>query len=246
MIGEYAAVITGGFLGSAHCIGMCGGFAAAISAADRPFWPIFARQMVYNSGRVFTYAFLGGLAGWSGVFLSQYRIGSFNPQQLFSVFAGVTMLLVGLSTLGVVRMPAGYGRAFATLVAPLYGYFLNARGWWGYFAAGIANGFLPCGLVYSFLALAAAQQGPVPGMALMACFGLSTMPAMVTIGCGTKLLTHSVRMRVYRVAAVLVIVLGVVTVWRGWPSAGPCCEQRQARLYEGDGGREANAEWARL
>ena len=29
MIGESLAITAGGFLGSAHCIGMCGGFACA-------------------------------------------------------------------------------------------------------------------------------------------------------------------------------------------------------------------------
>jgi sulfite exporter TauE/SafE len=225
MIAQLVAVLAGGFLGSAHCIGMCGGFAAAIGTTDRPFWPIFARQLVYNLGRVFTYAFLGCLAGASGLYLSQFHLGPINPQQAFSMLAGVIMLFIGLSTLGVLRLPNRIDAGLKQLLAPLFAYFLNARGWWGYFSAGLANGFLPCGLVYSFLALAATQSGPVSGMALMISFGLGTIPAMLLVGCGSSALKLSMRMHIQRLAAVLVVAFGLLTVWRGLPSRkGACCQ----------------------
>lgn len=223
MIGESLAITAGGFLGSAHCIGMCGGFACAIGSARANFWPLFARQLVYNLGRVFTYAFLGALAGSSGLYLSRFRIGLVNPQQIFSLLAGVIMVLLGLSTLGLLRLPEKYSRAVSQLFAPLFAYFLNARGWFGYFLAGLANGFLPCGLVYAFLALAVASQDGPRGAIIMTFFGLGTLPAMLAIGCGTKLLTQTIRLRIYRVAAIFVVALGSVTIYRGWPSANATC-----------------------
>jgi len=225
MIANYLAIIAGGMLGSAHCIGMCGGFAAAISATDRPIGPILARQLLYCLGRIFTYAFLGSLAGYGGFYLSMLRWGPLDPQQILSIAAGLTMLLAGLGALGRVRLPYSWSRLLSQLVSPLYSYFLNARGWWGYFVAGLFNGLLPCGLVYSFLAIAAASGTPQHGALTMAFFGLGTVPAMVTIGCGTKLMTHHLRMRVYRVAAVLMIAFGLVTIWRGLPRETPCCEE---------------------
>ena len=223
MMTQALAVLAGGFLGSAHCIGMCGGFAAALGAGDRPMWPIVARQLVYNLGRVFTYVFLGALAGSSGLYLSSLRIGQYGPQQIFSLIAGVTMLGVGLSALGVLPLPARLTKLGSGLLAPLFAYFLNARGWWGYFAAGLANGFLPCGLVYSFVALAVASGSAAAGMVIMAAFGLGTIPAMLAIGCGSSLLTRAARQRIYRAASVMVIVLGAVTLWRGRPGAEAAC-----------------------
>ncbi|MEK6645013.1 MAG: sulfite exporter TauE/SafE family protein [Planctomycetota bacterium] len=228
MIGELSAILAGGFLGSAHCIGMCGGFAAAIGAADIPFWPIFARQLVYNVGRVFTYAFLGCLAGAGGGYLSTIQLGPLNIQQAFSILAGTIMLIVGLSALRVVRLPASWLRYTTGLFSPLFAHLLNARGWSGYFTAGIANGFLPCGLVYSFVALAAAKSDPLHGMILMIAFGFGTLPAMMLIGCGASVMTHATRVKVYRVAAVFVIGLGLITVWRGWPREEPCCHDEPA------------------
>jgi sulfite exporter TauE/SafE len=95
----------------------------------------------------------------------------------------------------------------------------------GTFGAGVATGFLPCGLVYSFLALAVASGGLESGLMQMAMFGLGTVPAMVLVGCGGKLLTIGMRQRVYRLAACFVIALGALTVWRGLPvhAEGDCC-----------------------
>ncbi|HKQ49967.1 MAG TPA: sulfite exporter TauE/SafE family protein [Phycisphaerae bacterium] len=223
MIAESLAITAGGFLGSAHCIGMCGGFACAVGAGRANFWPLFARQFVYNVGRVFTYAFLGALAGASGLYLSRFTLGPVNPQQAFSLVAGAIMIALGLATLRLIRLPHRWTAATSQLFAPLFAYFLNARGWFGYFLAGLANGFLPCGLVYAFLALAAAAQDGPRGAVIMTLFGLGTMPAMLAIGCGTRLLTQSVRLRIYRVAAVFVVALGSVTLYRGWPSADAAC-----------------------
>jgi sulfite exporter TauE/SafE len=223
MIAESLAITAGGFLGSAHCIGMCGGFACAVGAGRARFWPLFARQLIYNTGRVFTYVFLGALAGSTGLYLSRFRLGPVNPQQAFSLLAGAIMIFIGLATFGLVRLPSGWSAATSRLFAPLFAYFLNARGWFGYFLAGMANGFLPCGLVYAFLAMAAATQDGPRGALVMILFGLGTMPVMLAIGCGARMMTRSARMRIYRVAAVFVVVLGSVTLYRGWPSDGTAC-----------------------
>jgi sulfite exporter TauE/SafE len=146
------------------------------------------------------------------------------------------MIGLGLVTLGLIRLPQRWSTATSQLFAPLFAYFLNARGWFGYFLAGLANGFLPCGLVYAFLALAAAAQDGPRGALIMTLFGIGTMPAMLAIGCGTRLLTHGVRRQIYRVAAVFVVALGSVTLYRGWPSAdAPCCHAPGASELAADG-----------
>lgn len=222
MLNDHLAVLAGGFLGSAHCVGMCGGFAAAVGAGDRPFWPVFARQLVYNGGRVFTYAFLGVLAGAGGLYVSRWTVAGLTAPQMLSLLAGILMLCIGASALGLFGRARGGATTPGGLFAPLFSYFLNARGWAGYFAAGLANGFLPCGLVYSFVALAASRGTVVDGALLMSVFGLGTLPAMLAMGCGSTLLTHTARQRIYRLAAVLVIAMGCVTIWRGWPSGESC------------------------
>jgi sulfite exporter TauE/SafE len=217
----FGAALAGGLLGSAHCIGMCGPIAAALGTIDVPLRPLVVRHLAYNLGRVFTYAFMGAMAGAAGLWLSQYRLPMIAAQQLFAVVAGVIMLAVGLSVLGLIRLPRTW--AVPEIFAPLYRGLLNARSVGGFFLAGLANGFLPCGLVYSFVALAAAGGSVAAGWLLMAAFGLGTLPAMLAVGCGSRLLTHAARLRVYRVAAVLIVLLGGVTVARAFTAPAGAC-----------------------
>ncbi len=228
MIARCLLVMSGGFLASAHCIGMCGGFACAVASTGRGFWPVLARQGVYNAGRIFTYAFLGALAGATGFRLSQVRIGPLNPQQIFSMLAGVVMLALGLLALGVVRLPRGWGNTTA-LFAPLFSHFLGSRGWWGYFVAGLANGFLPCGLVYAFLAVAAASGDAFEGLVVMTFFGVGTLPAMLLAAGGGRVLGVATRHHLVRAAAAMVVLMGGVTIWRAWPRESPgCCHPAEA------------------
>lgn len=225
MIQSALVFAVGGFLGSAHCLGMCGGFAAAIGATDIPFWPVFLRQVVYTAGRVFTYAFLGAMGAAMGVYLARYETPLVSAQQAFSILAGVIMIFVALSVLGVVKLKWLFPQSVGAMLAPAFAHFLNARGWTGFFLAGLANGFLPCGLVYAFLAQAAGSGEVLTGLVAMAAFGLGTAPAMIAIGCGSRLLSYKARLAVYRLAAVFVFVIGVMTIWRALPAgegAPPC------------------------
>ena len=52
------------------------------------------------------------------------------------------------------------------------------------FLAGVLNGFLPCGLVYGYLALASSTASLPLGLATMATFGAGTVPVMVLTGVG--------------------------------------------------------------
>lgn len=212
--------LVGGFLGSAHCLGMCGGFAAAIGAAEIPLRHTLARQLVYTLGRIFTYAFLGAVGAAAGVYLARYRTPLIGIQQAFSILAGVIMILVALSVLGVLKLRSVFPSGVGALLTPVFTHFLNARGWTGFFLAGLANGFLPCGLVYAFLAQAVASGDVRTGFVSMAAFGLGTGPAMIAIGCGSTLLSHRARLRVYRVAACFVLAIGVVTIKRALPATG--------------------------
>jgi hypothetical protein len=225
---ELIAVSLMGFLSSAHCVGMCGGFAAAIGASDRAIMPVLARQLVYNLGRVFTYAFLGACGGFAGLYLSRFNSALITVQQLFSGAAGVTMLLVGVSLLGLRAVPRARLERLTSLFAPLFSHFLNARG--GFFLAGLANGFLPCGLVYAFLALAVATGSVAEGMLTMTFFGAGTVPAMVLIGLGSALLNRTVRLRVMRLAACFIIIAGAVTITRAFPAKDNCHPKAQVSV----------------
>jgi len=76
-----------GFLGSFHCLGMCGPIALAVSAKDNA--PFLKNKIIYNLGRTLTYSALGGVIGLVGFSFSLAGI-----QQWISILMGVLILLM--------------------------------------------------------------------------------------------------------------------------------------------------------
>lgn len=221
---HWLAVFVGGLLGSSHCIGMCGGFAIGIGASAEKIGPATVRQLIYSAGRMLTYCFLGAVGGFAGLYLQRFRTPLLTVQQVFSVVAGVLMVIVALSIL-IPRRATAANASGGCVTASLLGPFMRLPGHVGVFLAGIATGFLPCGLVYGFLAQAAATSSIHYGALTMLAFGLGTVPLMVATGCGGQFMTHHTRMRVYRVAACVVLIMGAVTVRRGFASRSDrCCD----------------------
>lgn len=217
---ELPLVVLGGLLGSGHCVGMCGGFALTIGMGARSAGENIARQLIFGSGRVFTYGFLGAVAGFAGSWFAR-RAGSLvHLQAGLSILAGGLLAVQGLRALGITpRMgraktrPAG-GSApclVGTFAAP----FLKSPRRLDVFLAGVLNGLLPCGLVYAYLSLASSAATLVDGLATMVAFGLGTVPMMALTGAGASALSYAARRRLLRVAAVCVLVTGVLAIARG-------------------------------
>jgi sulfite exporter TauE/SafE len=81
--------------------------------------------------------------------------------------------------------------------------------------AGVLTGFLPCGLVYGFLALASSSASVWVGLLIMSLFGAGTAPLMILAGAGGSLLALAGRRNLLRVSAVCVCVAGLVSIARG-------------------------------
>jgi sulfite exporter TauE/SafE len=66
------------------------------------------------------------------------------------------------------------------------------------FLFGMVWGWLPCGLVYAALALAATTGDSVKSSLTMFAFGLGTLPAVIGVGIMTATLTRLSRMKHFR------------------------------------------------
>jgi sulfite exporter TauE/SafE len=170
------------FLGLAsgvHCVGMCGGFVAAfqgipIRKAEAPPW---RRLLVFNAGRITSYAFAGAVAGVIGGQVA----GALEAQSALYIVANVMLVGIGLHLAGVTSLSPleRLGRPLWRLLQPLAA---RALGGHSAYAAGLFWGWIPCGLVYGALA-AAAFAGSAPGGALaMAAYGLGTLPWLMAGG----------------------------------------------------------------
>ena len=213
-------ILTTAFLGSVgHCIGMCGGIVVAYSSTKIDQESSYLQQttshLAYNFGRVTTYAFLGALFGYLG------QVVAFTPttKGILFIFTGILMILAGLSLIGNIKFLnsaewsvskyAWYQNSFRKL--------MGSKSYGSFYLLGMLNGIIPCGLVYSFAIFAASTASPLGGAIVMATFGLATIPALFFLGSITKFLQKgNLRGTMMKLASLLVIVYGIITVVKGY------------------------------
>jgi sulfite exporter TauE/SafE len=163
---------------------MCGGIAAAAGArlGDGSGPGAVPRGAAFNAGRIASYAALGALVGAvAGALLGQFPVRPFAIT--FRLLAALLMLAMGLSLLSgrdLLSLERLGGRVWRRL-RPLAGRVLGLPGVLRFAVLGMLWGFLPCGLVYSALALAAVAGSGSAGAAAMLAFGVGTLPSMLAV-----------------------------------------------------------------
>lgn len=225
-------VFLGGLLGATHCIGMCGGFALALGAGTTRWQANLVRQLLYTLGRVATYALLGAIAAFVGTRLTRSFSSLHLAQAVLATVAGAALIGYGLHNLGWLPSRAQGQSSVACLAGKLFLPLFQVQHWSKSFAAGVMTGFLPCGLVYTFLVLAASSGNLAVGALRMAVFGAGTAPLMIAAGCASGLVSATLRRRVMTFAAWCVIVTGMISLSRGYyaysASAAPPEAARQS------------------
>ena len=216
MTAYYLVIFAAGFLGSFHCIGMCGGFACALGRDPRGGVATIGRHLLYNLGRLTTYCFLGALAGALGHAVSNSPGVLDSAQRVLAIVAGLLMIVMALQFFGLFhgfrRAAMGFGGS--TLAMSLRN-LLATQSPAAPVALGVFNGFLPCPLVYAFAAQAGSTADPLSGILVMLSFGLGTFPAMLMMGGLGRVLAPVWRQRGVWLAGSCILVLGMVTIWRG-------------------------------
>jgi hypothetical protein len=206
-----------GLLGSTHCFGMCGGIVAALSlggaSATRGHSLPFA--LLYNTGRIASYALAGALAGGLGAQLLDL-VDRSTARLVSASVAALFMILLGLYVGGSWSLLATlerWGGALWRRVEPLGRRLLPLRRPWQALVAGLVWGWLPCGMVYSVLAWALASHGAAQGAALMTAFGLGTLPMLLALGTFADRLNALARhLAARRLAGALLVAFGIYTL----------------------------------
>jgi uncharacterized protein len=220
---SFAAAFATGVAGSGHCFGMCGGMAAAyggkarrdVDGAPNPAARAFVQVSLYQVGRLGGYALLGAAAGTAGGLL----LGAFDLLRIATILrllTGVLIVVMGLRLLvgfgGIGFLEQG-GALLWRRLAPTARKLAAGHGVMAALGAGLVWGWLPCGLVYSMLALAAATATPVMGGATLLAFGLGTLPAMLTSGLLASQFSRLLKSpRVRPVAGIALVICGLWTV----------------------------------
>jgi sulfite exporter TauE/SafE len=181
-----------GVAGSVHCVAMCGGIAGLGAAASRqlPARPV-AAALLFHGGRVLVYALLGaGFALGAATALQLVPALESAGRLVMAVMlaALAVRILVNRDVLGLERLGAKLFRR----LTPLWTRLLRAPGPLRQLALGAVWGLMPCGLVYSMLAVAVASGRPLLAAASMAVFGLGTVPALAAITVGADRLRAAI------------------------------------------------------
>lgn len=206
------SAFTLGLVSSTHCIGMCGPLAMALPLGHlKTSGRRFSGVMLYNAGRISSYLLIGALFGWLGRSLLVPGI-----QKWVAIVGGGLMIIISLLTAmkgSGVRFP--FVQQIFKPVYLLLNYCMGTRRLTGIYLLGLANGLLPCGLVY-IAATAAFMGGTVSNaMLFMALYGLGTLPAMALLSLMGYMISMPARNLMKKLTPCIILLTGTLLLVRG-------------------------------
>ncbi len=212
MIQIAIAAFTMGIVGSFHCIGMCGPLALALPLKSNSLFAKFTGALLYNIGRVFTYAIFGLAAGLLG---KSFAVLGF--QQLLSITLGIIIIVLVIA-------PKLFPGKFKNLhiadnffqqLRKQFGKLFSKKSQSTLFAIGFLNGLLPCGLVYMAIAAAVATGEINSSIVFMAAFGLGTLPVMWSIAFWGNFIGIPIRQKIRGAYPYLMLLMAGLLIIRG-------------------------------
>jgi sulfite exporter TauE/SafE len=214
---------TGFTIGFGHCIGMCGPIVVSLSL-NLKGKNIYFPQLLYHLGRITTYAALGGVVAATGSF-TMVAANIESIQKGVMIFTGMLIMLMGLAVAGWIPLGKVFGNHSnpSAFISKGFAKLLKVKSTWVYLPLGLLLGLLPCGPVYTALLGAARTgmegntiyQGIFAGLGLMAAFGFGTVPALFLVAKLADMGWLKSRAIIYKVGAVLMILVGVLFVVKG-------------------------------
>lgn len=200
-----------GLISSFHCVGMCGPLALALPVAHLGRGKQWLSLGLYNAGRVITYGALGLIFGLAGRKL--YLAGF---QQWFSIGAGLLMLVLAFQYFIRKRsVQPVWLNGFHRRVQAWMQWSLQSKHISGYLVLGMANGLLPCGMVYLAIAGALTTTQVYQGVVFMVLFGAGTLPAMMALGIFGLRADLTVRKRIKQAMPFVIGGVALLLILRG-------------------------------
>ncbi len=213
----YGMLFVIGLFTSIHCMAMCGGInlSQTISYAhdDKNLFSKHKASILYNVGRVISYTIVGGFAGALG---SAVRFTG-GARGIVAVISGVFMLIMGLNMLGTFIWLRKLNPRMPRL---LKSDTIERIGKSGPFYVGLLNGLMPCGPLQAMQLYALGTGSMLAGAMSMFLFSLGTVPLMFAFGATSAYLGKKFTAKMMKVSAVLVMVLGVIMLHRGFSLSG--------------------------
>lgn len=206
--------LTGLTVGGLTCLAVQGGLLASVIASreeeltkDRKWHAIYSTG-AFLITKIIVYTILGFLLG---IFGGAINIGG-RIQTFMQLIAGIYMIIVALNLLNIHPI-----FRYAIIQPPRFLTRLirnqsKSKDIYAPALLGAMTVFIPCGTTIAMEALAISSASGFNGALIMFTFILGTMPLFFGIGFLTSVLGDAFRTKFFRLAAVLVIFLGITSV----------------------------------
>lgn len=203
-----------GLLGTGHCIGMCGGLVSALSLSEVGRKGGWLFHLLYNTGRIATYTFIGAVVGWLGSALAYTDKFKAVTRSLL-VGSDLFIILVGLGTAGLFTWLNAAKLDFpgpTQLMTAATGRLQKMPPALAALPLGLLFGFIPCGYLYAVAITAAQSASVATGALMLLAFGLGTAPSLFLFGSAAHWLSGRARSWMLRIAGLVVAGMGVINL----------------------------------
>jgi len=210
MLSTALSALALGLLSSLHCVGMCGPLLLSLpfckppgQTGTNPYTPNL-RPMLYHTGRILTYTLFGLLFGIAG-----HHIYLAGWQQMLSIMLGSLILILFLLRRLPIKLPRinparkVITRLWQSPSTPTF------------FLLGMANGLLPCGMVYLALAAALTRTTALEATLFMAYFGIGTLPLLAATQYLGRKMAPGLRPQLRRALPVVTVAVAILLIFRG-------------------------------
>jgi len=210
---DYTLAFIAGFLGSGHCLGMCGALVSGYFinlGKQRSYLPYLGYQLA----RISVYTSVGLLAAALGVVL--VSSGLFGKiQGGLQMLLGFTVIILALGILGWLPLQGSIRLIPTQLWRKGYASSRTKGPVLGSLIAGFLNGLMPCPLTFAMFVKAASAPTIIEGGALMLTFGAGTLPMMLFISLAFGKISAHIRGLMFKAAAAVMLYMGGNTLYRG-------------------------------
>lgn len=214
---SYLAAFVIGLFSSLHCIGMCGSIIGTLTYSLSQELRnnkriLFSIILSYNLGRVASYAIAGAVVGFLSLPFSQGMAYRFLQLLSAAIMTGAGLYIGGwFPRFAYIEK---MGSRFWKLIEPFGRKMIPVKTRSQAMLFGMVWGWLPCGLIYTALALAATTGNVMHSSMTMLAFGLGTLPAVVGVGIMTTLLARLSKARLFKqIVGVLFIVFALLAAF---------------------------------
>jgi sulfite exporter TauE/SafE len=214
---SYLAAFVIGLFSSLHCIGMCGSIIGTLTYSLSQELRnnkriLFSIILSYNLGRVASYAIAGAVVGLLSIPFSQGIAYRFLQLASATIMAGAGLYIGGwFPRFAYIEK---MGSRFWKLIEPFGRKLIPVKTRGQAMLFGMIWGWLPCGLIYTALALAATTGNVMHSSMTMLAFGLGTLPAVVGVGIMTTLLAKLSKAQLFKqIVGILFIIFALLAAF---------------------------------